>query len=292
MVGQVREVLVGLVRSVEFLLVDDGSPDDTWHRLGEICSRNPDVQAIRLSRNFGQHNALLAGLRLATGDLILTMDDDLQHPPDQIPLLFDSLDESCDLVYGHPNQLPHSRFRNLATTATKRVANRLIGDAVNPRHSAFRLFDRRLVGAAQQVADPSVSLDVILSWATTRQHVVVVRADPRRSGDSGYDLRKLLRHALNLVTGFGTAPLRFVTWLGFALSILGAILAMFVIGRFLLGGSRVAGFTFLASAISLFAGAQLLGMGILGQYVGRIHYRSMGKPTYLVAEHLNRPASE
>lgn len=284
LVTLVGSAVGGRAESLEFVFVDDGSPDDTWARLQTLLGVHSGVRLVRLSRNYGQHNALLAGIRAASGELVLTMDDDMQNPPDQVPLLLDSMTDDVDLVYGSPVEERQTGFRNLASRGTKRLMRIGMGDAVNPRHSAFRLFRRRLIGAADAVHDPFANIDVLLSWATVRQVVVPVRFDVRREGRSGYDFRKLVRHAMNLITGFGVLPLRLVAWLGFALAVIGFILTGFVVGRFLFFGSDVQGFTFLAAVINFFAGAQLLGLGIVGEYLGRIHFRSMGRPNYLVAD--------
>jgi len=274
------------VRDLEFIFVDDGSPDDTWMRLQGLLGSHPKVRLLRLSRNYGQHNALLAGIAGASGELVLTMDDDMQNPPDQVELLIESMSKDVDLVYGSPVEERQTGFRNVASRGTKRLLRVGMGDAVNPRHSAFRLFRRRLIENGDVMRDPFVNIDVLLSWATVRQVVVPVRFDVRSEGRSGYNFRKLTRHAMNLITGFGVAPLRLVAWLGFVLAVMGFMLAGVVIGRFLFFGSEVQGFTFLAAVINFFAGAQLLGLGVVGEYLGRIHFRSMGRPNFLVADRL------
>ncbi len=284
LVDRVCEAIGDTVSEIEFVFVDDGSPDDTWLRLAEVQAADDRVRVMRLSRNYGQHNALLAGIRAASNDLVLTMDDDGQNPPDQVPLLLEAMTDDVDLVYGSPVEEQQTGFRNAASRLTKRMMRVGMGDAVNPKHSAFRLFRRRLIDAADAVRDPFVNLDVLLSWATVRQQVVDVRFDVRREGASGYDLRKLIRHAMNMITGFGILPLRLVAWLGFVLAIVGFLLSGWVLVRFVAFGSPVQGFTFLAAAINFFAGAQLLGIGIVGEYLGRVHFRSMGRPNYLVAE--------
>lgn len=284
LVDSVLAATEGLVASVEFVFVDDGSPDDTWQRLVELSATRPAVHAMRLSRNYGQHNALLAGIRVATGDLVLTMDDDMQNPPDQVPRLFAALTDEIDLVYGYAEVERQSFLRNVASRTLKRLMHAGMGDSVNPRHSAFRLFRRRLIGAADAVHDPYVSLDVVLSWATARQAAVPVRFDARVEGASGYTMRKLVRHTLNMITGFGVLPLRIVSWLGLILSVVGFALAGFVLVRWAFFDVTVQGFTFLAAVINVFAGAQLLGIGVLGEYLGRVHFRSMGRPNYLVAQ--------
>jgi len=289
--GTLRRLVEGVLENIsasfsfiEFVFVDDGSNDGTWESIEQLAHEFEGVRGLRLSRNFGQHNALLAGIRAATGELILTMDDDLQNPPDQIPQLVRALKSDIDLVYGYPQSETQSAFRNFASRGIKRLMRMALGDSVNPRHSAFRLFRQRLVDAADHVHDPFVSIDVVLSWATVRQVAVPVRFDVRSSGISGYTFRRLARHAMNMITGYGVAPLRAVTWLGLLSAALGFVLTAFVLLRFAFSGAPVQGFTFLAAALSFFSGTQLLGLGIIGEYLGRVHFRTMGKPNFVVSD--------
>ncbi len=277
----VRAAVGDRARSIEFVFVDDGSPDDTWARLS-VLAEEPGVRLVRLVRNYGQHNAIAAGLQRASGEVVLTLDDDLQTPPDQIPLLFDALEDDVDLVYGYPEKEPQSWWRNLASRGAKRLMSASLGPDVHPRASAFRLFRRAVLPVFSDINDPFVSVDVMLSWATTRVEAIPVRMDVRSEGASGYTLRRLARHTLNMVTGYSTAPLRLVALIGVAAAVLGFGLLIYVLARWILGDSGVPGFSFLAAALTLFSGVQLLCIGILGEYLGRVHFRSMGRPTFLV----------
>ncbi len=271
-----------LVSELEVIFVDDGSGDGTWASIQELAARHPWVRGLTLLRNYGQHNALLAGLRQARLPLILTIDDDLQNPPDQVPTLLAALTDEIDLVYGTPTEERQSWWRNLASTATKRTMATALGPDVYPRPSAFRLFRRELVSAADTVSDPYISIDVLLSWATSRITDVPVRFREREAGQSGYTLKKLVRHALNMITGYSTRPLRWVSAFGLLIAVLGFALLAFVILSYFMNGRHVAGFTFLAAALSLFSGVQLLSLGVVGEYIGRMHFRTMGKPPYVV----------
>jgi undecaprenyl-phosphate 4-deoxy-4-formamido-L-arabinose transferase len=157
-----------------------------------------------------------------------------------------------------------------------------LGPDVHPQSSAFRIFRRDLVDAGDGVNDPFVSVDVLLSWATTRVRVVDVEFAERTTGSSAYGFGKLVRHAVNMITGYSTRPLRWVSLMGVACATFGFALLAYVITRWVLGGADVAGFTFLAAAITLFSGVQLLSLGVLGEYLGRMHFRSMGRPPYIV----------
>jgi undecaprenyl-phosphate 4-deoxy-4-formamido-L-arabinose transferase len=280
-------VLEPVASRLEVILVDDGSPDGTWTEIVALTARFEWVRGVRLLRNYGQHNALLAGITAANGELIVTLDDDLQNPPDQIPLLMEALAADVDLVYGYPQAEQHSAGRNLASRVTKRLMSAGLGREVNPRASAFRLFRRRLIAPMREIRDPFVNIDVVLTWSTANVRTVPVRFDPRRAGTSGYGFRRLVRHTLNMVTGYSTAPLRFVSAIGTASALFGFGLLLFVIGRWAVGSSSVPGFTFLAGAVSFFSGVQLLSLGVLGEYLGRMHFRSMGRPGYVVRDRVD-----
>jgi len=237
-----------------------------------------------MSRNYGQHNALLLGIREARGEVIVTLDDDLQHPPEEIPKLLEQLDKGFDVVYGPPIKEQHGLFRNLASLITKLALQGTMG-ATNARQaSAFRAFRTRLRDAFSDYRSPTISIDVLLTWGTTKFSAVRVQRDARRIGESGYTTRKLIIHALNMTTTFSTRPLQFASMIGFAFSLFGLSVLAFVIVRWFLYGSEVQGFAFLASIIALFSGAQLMALGIMGEYLARMHMRTLERPPYIVKD--------
>lgn len=276
---------------VEIIFVDDGSRDDTWASIQQLAAERTDVRGFTLLRNYGQHNALLAGLRSARLPLVLTIDDDLQNPPRAVPVLLAALTDDVDLVYGRPKQEQQGLLRNVASRTTKRAMSTALGPDVYPRSSAFRLFRRELVEAADSVHDPYISVDVLLSWGTNHITDVEVDFDQRTSGQSGYSARRLVRHAINMITGYSARPLRWMSMFGLGCAMLGFVMLLYVLGQFVFGDVDVAGFTFLAAAITLFSGVQLLSLGLLGEYIGRMHFRSMGKPPYVIRATTEAPAT-
>ncbi|MHB1132073.1 MAG: glycosyltransferase family 2 protein [Chloroflexota bacterium] len=282
LVGRLMPVLRQLGRPFEVVLVNDGSRDDSWTEMSNLVSRYPELRCLDLMRNYGQHNALLAGIRSAVGEFIVTMDDDLQNPPEEIPNLLAKLDEGFDVVYGTPLQEQHGLWRDLASQITKLALQSAMGATTARQVSAFRAFRAQLREAFVRFQGPFVSIDVLLTWATTRFTAVRVRHDPRRVGVSQYTLRKLITHALNMMTGFSTLPLQMASWLGFVCTALGVVVLMYVLGRLVLEGGSVPGFPFLASMVAIFSGAQLFALGIIGEYMARMHFRSMDKPAYAV----------
>src|SRR5258706_12650804 len=271
----------------EVILVNDASRDRSWDVGARLSARYPWVRGIDLMRNYGQHNALLCGIRAAHFDKIVTLDDDLQNPPEEIPLLLAKLNEGLDVVYGKPQELQHGLWRNLASWITKAVLKGAMG-AETARHiSAFRMFHTALRQALAAYRSPFVSIVVLLTWGTTRFAAVAVKHESRAAGRSNYTLKKLLVHAMNLVTGFSTWPLQVASFIGFGFTVLGILLLVFVLARYLLQPTgRVQGFAFLASVIAIFGGAQLFVLGAIGEYLRRLHFRTMVRPTYTVRQHL------
>ena len=288
LVERLKSVLSGRAARLEIIMVNDASRDGSWAVLERLAGEHAEMRGISLLRNYGQHNALLCGIRAATGELIVTIDDDLQHPPEEIPLLLDRLAAGADVVYGTPQRESHGLFRDLASQITKIVLQEAMGAEVARDVSAFRVFRTQLRDAFVTYSNPSVSVDVLLTWATTRFAAVRVRHEPRTIGVSNYTFRKLLRHALNMMTGFSTRPLQFASLIGFGFTLFGMAVLVYVIGRYLIEGGSVPGFPFLASVIAIFSGAQLFALGIIGEYLARMHLRMMDRPTYAVREQTRR----
>ena len=275
-------VLPGVAPVFEAILVDDGSRDGSGRVVDELAGKYPWVRAIHLSRNYGQHNATLCGVRAARYDTIVTMDDDLQHPPENVRLLLAKLREGYDVVYGTPEAEAHGMFRDLASVITKLALQSAMGVETARGVSALRAFRTDLRRAFADYRSPFVSMDVLLTWATTRFASIRVPHGERLGGSSNYTFWMLVRHAVNMMTGFSTVPLQLASLVGFSFTFLGVLTLGVVLGRYFVAGSTVAGFPFLASIISIFAGAQLFALGIIGEYLARMHFRSMERPTYVV----------
>jgi glycosyltransferase involved in cell wall biosynthesis len=268
----------------EIILVDDGSPDRSWEVVAAAARSDGRIRGIRLMRNFGQHNALLVGVRAARYRYIVTLDDDLQNPPEEITRLVARLTDDVDVVYGTPASEQHSIWRSAASRVTKYALEEAMGATAARSVSAFRIFRTDLRRAFERYQSPDVSLDVLLTWATTRFATVKVTQDPRGAGRSSYSFGRLMHHAMNMMTGFTTRPLRVASLIGFVFTIFGAVIFFVVVVRNLIAGVTVPGFPFLASIIAIFSGVQLLILGIMGEYVARMHLRLLERPTYVVAE--------
>lgn len=286
LVRRLGEVLPALATPYEVVLVNDSSPDRSWDVICQLQREKPWIRAINLMRNYGQHNALLCGIRAAQYKRIVTMDDDLQHPPEEIPKLLAVLDQGYDVVYGRPAQEQHGFLRDLASLTTKLALENMMGAEIARQVSAFRVFRGEVANAFRHYEGSFVSIDVLLTWGTNRFAATPVRHEPRAQGVSGYTFRKLVTHTINMMTGFTTKPLQLASLIGFSFTIFGFGVLCYVVGRYFLEGTPVPGFPFLASIIALFSGAQLFALGIIGEYLARMHFRSMQKPPYVVRSEL------
>ncbi|MBN9366913.1 MAG: glycosyltransferase family 2 protein [Comamonadaceae bacterium] len=268
----------------EIIFVEDGGGDDSWNIIKSISVEDSRIFGIKLGRNYGQHNALLCGIRAAQGRVIVTLDDDLQNPPEEIPKLLDQLNRGCDVVYGYPEVQTHGFLRNSASRITKLALGNMMGVEVASKTSAFRAFRGYIKESFVDYRSPAVNIEVLLTWGTTRFGHVVVKHDPRIAGESGYSLKKLMAHAINMATGFSTLPLRIASILGILFSLVGVVILIYVLFRYLAVDSPVPGFSFIASIVTIFAGAQLFCLGVIGEYLARMYSRAMEKPAYSVVE--------
>ena len=266
----------------EIILVDDGNPPQTWGKILELTGSR--VVGLRLSKNSGQHAATLAGIRAARGTLTVTIDDDLQNPPEEIPVLLKALDQPMDLVYGTPRQpsLPiHRRFLSRIARTTLSIVSR---DKTLTTMSSFRVFRTQLRDAFSNVSGGLISLDVMLRWATSRISSVEVSHHVRRSGKSNYKVSTLIRHYFRHISAYSIRLLVVTTAIGALMVIVSIFGMIWVVGRRIATGSSVDGFPFLATSILAFSGIQLLVTSSLGIYIGGIHQRVINRPSYLIIE--------
>jgi len=284
LVQRLESVFVSMAENFEIILVNDCSPDRSWDVICDLARQYHSVRHIDLMRNYGQHNALLCGIRAARYEVIVTLDDDLQHPPEEIPKLLAKLATGYDVVYGTPETEQHGMGRNFASWTTKLALQNVMGAEIARQVGAFRAFNSQVVQAFAHYEGSFVSIDVLLTWGTNRFASTPVKHQPRQQGASGYTFRKLLTHAVNMMTGFSTMPLQIASMIGFVFTLFGIVVLAYVLIRYFVHGGSVPGFPFLASIIAIFSGAQLFALGIIGEYLARMHFRSMQKPPYVVRD--------
>jgi len=277
-----EKVLKEITKEYEIILINDGSQDNSWEVIEELCKKIDRIRAFDLSRNFGQHNATLCGVRNANFEIIITLDDDLQNPPEMIPTLLDKLNEGYDVVYGTPMKVRQVFWRTMASNTIRLLLHKIMGNEIAWRVSSFRAFRTSIRDAFADYSSPSVFIDVLLTWGATKFTSVSIKQEFRENGGSTYSLRKLLDLAITMVTSFSTLPLRVASLTGFLFTLFGIGVLIYVLARYIAVGGSIPGFPFLASVISIFSGAILFSLGIMGEYLARMYIRSMGQPPYFI----------
>jgi undecaprenyl-phosphate 4-deoxy-4-formamido-L-arabinose transferase len=277
LVERLDPVLIASSDRHEIILVDDGSRDASWARVRELSAQYPAVRGVMLRRNFGQHNAVLAGVRMATGDVIVTVDDDLQHPPEEIPVLLAALTAEHDVVYGTPRRQQHGWWRDAGSRAAKWALQVVFGWNTAQKVSDFRVFRTELREGFAHVDGPWISFDAVLAWVTSAFCWVEVEHAPRRVGRSNYRLRGLMEYGVTMITGHSSVPLRLSAIVGGPISLAGLILIAV--------GSVVGGL------VLLVGGLELVAIGIVGEYLGRVFFRVMQRPGYVVRAEVGKACS-
>jgi len=281
LVLRLAEVLPACAEEFEVLLVNDGSPDRSWDVIEALTQRFSWVCGIKLMRNYGQENATLCGIREARCDVIVTMDDDLQHDPADLPKLFAKLNEGFDVVYGVPRVRRQVWWKSILSMIVKWAISSVMGVRTIRDISAYKAFRAELKQAFDSINSPDVQIDVLLSWVATRFASVEIEEAPRADGTSNYNFAKLVKVSLLVLTNYTTVPLRLASILGFLFTIIGFFVMLYVISVYFTLGS-VPGFTFLISAVTMFSGVQLFALGIIGEYLARMFERSSGRPPYVI----------
>jgi len=284
LIKELKKILPSLSKRYEVILINDGSKDKSWQMIKKLAKKHLWIRGIDLMKNYGQHNALLCGIRLAKYDIIITMDDDLQHPPSEIPVLIKKLNQGFDVVYGTPSQDKHVLWRNLASKITKLALQSTMGVKVASKVSAFRIFYTSLRQTFNGYHAPKVSIDVLLTWSTANFASVATKHNSRFKGDSNYTFKMLINYAINMITGFSTIPLRLASLLGFTFTLFGVGILIYVLSRYFIVGDHITGFPFLASIVAIFSGVQLFVVGIIGEYLARIYLRTLNYPIYTIRQ--------
>jgi glycosyltransferase involved in cell wall biosynthesis len=279
----VLEALRGF--NFEIVYVDDGSGDETPKVLKKLQDEDGRIRVVRLSRNFGHQAAITAGLAYAAGDAVILMDADLQDPPELIPEMLARWEAGSDVVYGTRTlRAGESRVKRGTASIFYRVLN-LLSDVKIPLDSGdFRLMDRRVVDAFLRLPERQRFVRGLVAWMGFRQTAVPYKRNPRAGGQTKYPFRKMLHFALDGIVSFSLVPLRLLTWLGFlssGIALAGVIWALLIR---LLTDRAVAGWTATFIAILFMGGVQLVSIGVIGEYVGRIYGETKARPLYLVEE--------
>lgn len=267
--------------SYEVILVDDRGQKEAWNVIREIAARDPNVSGLRLGRNFGQHAATICGIAHARGEWIVTMDDDLEHPPESIPAMLAACDEDHPLVYGAFAKRTHAAYRNWSSELMRRMLKRAFPD-LNEDYCSFRAIHAPIAKQLDQFGLNRPYIDGMLSWLTASTRTVSVPHEQRQHGESTYTLRKLISHAVNIFVTFSHLPLRLATFGGAALAAVSFLYLLYVVYGRLTGYITNPGYASLMSVVLFACGIQLLILGVVGEYIGRLMGAAFRRPVYVV----------
>jgi glycosyltransferase involved in cell wall biosynthesis len=282
LMNRLSGVLERLQISHEIICVEDGSSDNSWAVLQELQKANPEsMTVIRLTRNFGQHNALMCAFRYSRGRFVMTLDDDLQNPPEEIPKLLDAIREgSFDVVYGTPSRREQDWSRRTGSHFVRWFYRLVFKSDV--QISSFRVINGKIARNLLLYDLNFTFVDGLLAWHTERIRSVEVEHQQRATGKSGYRVGKLLTLAFNLFTNFSLIPLQVVSCVGFLFACGGLLSGFYYLLRYVSGGIGIPGYASMIIAILVLGGIQLLSLGIIGEYVGRVHLNLNKKPQFVV----------
>ncbi len=276
-------VLDGLDLDCRVLYVDDGSRDRTWQAIEDLAAADPRVGALRLSRNFGKEAALTAGLDHAEGDAVVVIDADLQDPPELIPDMISQWRAGYDVVYATRDARDgESRFKRFTAAAFYRTMEHLSDTAIPRDTGDFRLLSRRAVEALRGLRERQRFMKGLFAWIGYPQVAVHYRREARASGHSKWSYWRLWNLAIEGITSFSAAPLKLATWLGLGTACLAFVYGLYVFIKALVWGDPVRGYPTLMLVILLLGGVQLLALGVIGEYLGRLYSESKQRPLYVV----------
>jgi glycosyltransferase involved in cell wall biosynthesis len=283
-----------ITEDYEIVFVEDCGGDRSWEIIQSFSKSDSRVRGVQFSMNFGQQAATLCGFYLAKGEWIVTIDDDLEQNPADIEKLYEKAQLGYSLVYGTYSDRTHSTWRNVTSTTIKRLFKIAI-PTLNTEYTSFRIIERKIAKEVCKFTSPFPFVDGYVSWLTTNTTTMEVSHSHRFSGVSNYTFGKLTRLAINTFVTFSDMPLKAASWCGILFFLVGMAGLSWVVLAKVLGGITVSGFASVMSGIFLFGGIQLLVLGVLGEYIGRINFKSSQKPLYLVVdetENITMPETE
>lgn len=282
---RLSEVCKGLNISYEIILVDDGSPDDTWGRIRQLSIKDPHVMGIRLSRNHGHQLAVTAGLHHVRGERVLIIDSDLQDPPELLSEMMRLMDEGADNVYGQRlSRKGVPAWKKCCYKAYYKLLSSLAGCHIPEDTGDFRLISRRVVDLVNSMPEHHRFLRGMISWLGFKQVPIQYHRDARFAGESGYTITKLFRIAIDGITSFSIKPLRVASLLGILFGVLCLVGLGYSIFGYIQGKTGVAGWTSIMAVILLTASLQFFVLGMIGEYIGRLFIEQKGRPLFLVSE--------
>ncbi len=278
---------LGETYRLEIVLVNDGSPDHSAEVCGRLARSHAEIRFVNLSRNFSEHNAVMAGLNHAQGESVVIMDDDFQNPPSEVIKLVEELRRGYDVVYSYYEKKQHATWRNWGSQFNNLVASVMLDKPRDLYLSSFKALNRFTVEQITKYDGPYPYIDGLILQVTRSISRVLVEHDPRHTGKSGYTLRKLISLWLNMFTNFSVLPLRFASAVGFVFAFLGLVMGLFCLIERIQDPDQPVGWASLMVTVLVIGGVQLFALGMIGEYLGRLFLKQNGRPQFVVRERVN-----
>ena len=287
LVSRIKENVSFITEDFEIVLVNDASPDLSWHAILKECNNDKRVKGINLSRNFGQHKAILAGLNYAKGEWVIVMDCDLQDRPEEIPALYNKALEGYDIVQGEREERKDKFLKKLSSTIFNKVFGYMSGIKANKKIANYGIYSRKVIEAVCSMPERDRTFAVQVNYVGFKSTVIPIEHGQRFEGNSSYNLSKLFKLAFGAIISNTNKPLRMMVGLGFILSFVSLMMAMYNIMAYFFGLTKVAGFTSIIFSIWFVGGMLMMQLGIVGIYIGKVFDQVKGRPLYLVMDEVN-----
>ena len=281
----IEQVFSGIDYAYELILIDDGSSDDSAAVIREIAAKNKQVVFILLSRNFGKDNALSAGLAKTKGDATITIDADMQHPPDMIPAMIRLWEEGNEVVYTYRDGKNRQAdpFKRMTSRVFYKIINHLSDLELEDGIADFRLMDKKVVAILNKLSEEEPFFRGLVKWIGFQQAGIPYTPNPRHTGETKYSTKQLAKLAVRGITSFSTRPLYLAAYLGFTFSLLSLLYIPYIILSFYFG-HPISGWASVIATIVFFGGLQLTILGLLGIYLGKLFMQSKQRPHYIIKE--------
>ena len=288
LVSEIDKVMSKIGESYEIILVDDRSPDNSWEVMKNLALENQHLKVFRLSRNFGQHPTIMAGLSKAKGDWVVVMDCDMQDQPKEIEKLYEKAKEGYDIVLGKREVRNDNKRKKIGSKVFYRVFNYLTGMEVNSEVSNFGIYNKKVIESILQIPDYIKAFSLFVSWVGFNKVEIAVEHQRRFEGESSYNMKKLLQSAFNIIISFSDKPLKLFITVGAAVSTLSILVGFFFLVQYLSGRGVEPGFTSLIVSIWFLSGIIISCLGVVGLYVGRTFNQSKNRPVYIIDEEISK----
>ena len=281
------EALSGMGVEYEIILVNDASPDNSWGAIEQECRKNPNVKGLNLSRNFGQHYAITAGLSYAQGEWVVVMDCDLQDRPEEIPNLYKKAQEGFDSVLAQRIQRSHGWFKRMGSKYFYKVFSYLTETEQDASVANFGIYNRKVIAAVLSMGDAMRYFPTQIQWVGFRRAYLPIQHDERAEGKSTYNMSRLFRLAFDTIISFSDKPMRLMVQMGLMVTLISFIVGLVFLVRYFMGEIEVLGFTSLMISLWLLGGIIISLIGVVGIYLGKLFEKAKDRPTFIVNQRLN-----